>query len=53
MQDSRPLQSGTGEGRGQGLAIVKLFTVMHNGIAELESPAGAYWTTFRIKLPLQ
>ena len=53
MQDSRPLQSGTSEGRSQGLAIVKLFTVMHNGIAELESPAGAYWTTFRIKLPLQ
>ena len=53
MQDSRPLQSGRSEDRGQGLAIVKLFTVMHNGIAELESPAGANWTTFRIKLPLQ
>ncbi len=53
MQDSRPLQGGTGDGRGQGLAIVKLFTVMHNGIAEVESPAGADWTTFRIKLPLQ
>ena len=52
-QDSRPLQSGTGDGRGQGLSIVKLFTVMHNGIAELESPAGANWTTFRVKLPLQ
>jgi GAF domain-containing protein len=52
-QDSRPLQSGTGDGRGQGLAIVKLFTVMHNGIAELESPAGENWTTFRVKLPLQ
>ena len=52
VQDSRPLQSGKGEDRGQGLAIVKLFTVMHNGVAELESPAGAYWTTFRIKLPL-
>ena len=53
MQDSRPLQGGTGDGRGQGLAIVKLFTLMHNGVAELESPAGAYWTTFRIKPPLQ
>jgi hypothetical protein len=52
-QDSRPLQSGTGDVRGQGLAIVKLFTVMHNGIAELESPAGENWTTFRVKLPLQ
>jgi signal transduction histidine kinase len=53
MQDSRPLQGGKGDGHGQGLAVVKLFTLMHNGIAELESPAGAYWTTFRIRLPLQ
>lgn len=53
LQDSLPIQSGKGDGRGQGLAIVKLFTLMHNGVAELESPAGAYWTTFRIRLPLQ
>lgn len=53
LQDSLPLQSGKGDGRGQGLAIVKLFTLMHNGIAELESPAGAYWTTIKVKLPLQ
>lgn len=53
LQDSRPPQSSATDGSGQGLTIVKLFAVMHNGIAEVESPPGADWTTFRIKLPLQ
>ncbi|MCX8042824.1 MAG: GAF domain-containing protein, partial [Desulfobacterota bacterium] len=39
-------------GSGQGLDIVKLFTLMHNGIVELESPEDADWTLFRVKLPL-
>lgn len=39
-------------GSGQGLDIVKLFTVMHNGVVELESPEGEDWTMFRVKLPL-
>lgn len=48
---TKPLSSRAGTG-GQGLDIVKLFTVMHNGIVELESPEGADWTTFRVKLPI-
>ena len=48
-----PLQSATHEGSGQGLNIVKLFTVMHNGTVHIESPPGADFTTFRVKLPLQ
>ena len=53
LQDSGPAQSSAGDDHGQGLTIVKLFTVMHNGIVEVESPPDADWTTFRIKLPLQ
>ena len=48
-----PPGGGAANGRGQGLAIVKLFTVMHNGIVEVESPIGADRTTFRVKLPIQ
>ncbi|MEI6125826.1 MAG: ATP-binding protein, partial [Pseudomonadota bacterium] len=51
LQDSNPIQGSKREG-GQGLAIVKLFTLMHNGLTELESPEGADWTLFRVKLPL-
>ncbi len=36
---------------GQGLTIVKLFTLLHNGIAEFDSSPDANWTVFRIKLP--
>lgn len=36
---------------GQGLTIVKLFTLLHNGIAEFDSFPDSNWTTFRIKLP--
>jgi len=39
------------ESSGQGLTIVKLFTVMHNGVAEFESSPESNWTVFRIKLP--
>jgi signal transduction histidine kinase len=52
-QESRPAPSSASDGHGQGLTIVKLFTVMHNGIVEVESPPGADWTTFRVKLPIQ
>jgi hypothetical protein len=45
-----PARSGIETG-GQGLTIVKLFTVMHNGIAEFESSPDTNWTVFRIKLP--
>ena len=48
---TKPLSSRL-PGSGQGLDIVKLFTVMHNGVVELDSPDGADWTTFRVKLPL-
>jgi GAF domain-containing protein len=36
---------------GQGLTIVKLFTMLHNGIAEFDSSQDSNWTVFRIKLP--
>lgn len=52
LQDSGPAHGNPGDG-GQGLTIVKLFTVMHNGIVEVDCPTGADWTTFRVKLPLQ
>ncbi len=39
------------EGR-LGLSIVKLFTVMHNGVVDFESSAETNWTVFRVKLPL-
>ena len=45
-----PTRTGIETG-GQGLTIVKLFTVMHNGIAEFESSPDTNWTVFRIKLP--
>jgi hypothetical protein len=37
---------------GLGLVVVKLFTVMHNGIFEYESSPEKNWTIFRIKLPI-
>lgn len=54
VQNSGPAHGGgPGDNGGQGLTIVKLFTVMHNGIVEVDCPPGADWTTFRVKLPLQ
>jgi len=50
QQHTGPLMAG-GDAGGQGLSIVKLFTVMHNGIAEFESSPDSNWTVFRIKLP--
>lgn len=38
---------------GMGLSIVRLFTVMHNGVFEYESSDEHNWTVFRIKLPFQ
>jgi len=43
-------KEGTG---GQGLAIVKLFTVMHKGRVEFESSPEKNWTVFRVRLPLR
>jgi signal transduction histidine kinase len=40
-----------GDTGGQGLTIVKLFTLLHNGIAEFDSSPETNWTVFRIKLP--
>jgi GAF domain-containing protein len=49
---SRIFQTRSGvETGGQGLTIVKLFTVLHNGIAEFDSFPDSNWTVFRIKLP--
>lgn len=36
---------------GQGLAIVQLFTLMHNGMVEYESTPERDWTLFRVRLP--
>lgn len=41
-----------GKEGGLGLSVVKLFTVMHNGIFEYESSPEKNWTVFRVKLPL-
>jgi GAF domain-containing protein len=38
---------------GQGLSIIKLFTIMHNGSVDFESLPENNWTVFRIKLPLK
>lgn len=45
--------SGRDGSRGQGLSIVKLFTVMHRGQVEFETDPEKNWTVFRVKLPLQ
>ena len=41
-----------GKEGGIGLSVVKLFTVMHNGILEHESSSERNWTVFRVKLPI-
>ncbi len=51
LQESKPMSHLEREGR-QGLAIVKLFTVMHNGIFDYDSSPEKNWTVFRVKLPL-
>jgi signal transduction histidine kinase len=51
MQDYRPIPRHSMEESSLGLSIVKLFTVMHNGILEFESPPEKNWTVFRVKLP--
>ena len=48
---SKPSQNNARE-TGLGLSVVKLFTLMHNGILEYESPTDRNRTVFRIKLPL-
>ncbi len=47
------LFSGRDGSSGQGLSIVKLFTVMHRGQVEFETDPEKNWTLFRVKLPLQ
>jgi nitrogen-specific signal transduction histidine kinase len=39
--------------RGQGLTIVKLFAVMHNGRVVCDSSDEKSWTVFRVLLPLE
>jgi len=51
-RESPPPGQGNKREGGLGLSIVKLFTVLHNGTVELESPEGADWTTVRVKLPI-
>lgn len=46
-------QPGVAQDRGQGLTIVKLFTVMHNGMFVFDSSPEANWTVFRVLLPLE
>jgi GAF domain-containing protein len=45
--------SGRDGSSGQGLSIVKLFTVMHRGQVEFETNPEKNWTVFRVKLHLQ
>ena len=52
FSDSQMISSKDGS-RGQGLTIVKLFTVMHKGQVEFESDPEKNWTVFRVRLPLQ
>jgi GAF domain-containing protein len=52
FSDSQMISSKDGS-RGQGLTIVKLFTVMHKGRVEFESNPEKNWTVFRVRLPLQ
>jgi len=52
FNDQHTLAGKEGTG-GQGLAIVKLFTVMHNGQVEFESSLEKNWTVFRVRLPLR
>jgi signal transduction histidine kinase len=51
FDSSRILSAKDGFG-GQGLSIVKLFTVMHGGRVEFDSDQEKNWTVFRIYLPL-
>jgi len=51
LNEQKPVVRPDKEG-GMGLSIVKLFTMMHNGIFEYESSPEKHWTFFRIKLPL-
>lgn len=50
-QDDYPIQKHDREEKSLGLTIVKIFTVMHNGIMEFESSLAENWTVFRIRLP--
>lgn len=51
LHQNKPIQRKDRKGS-LGLSIVKLFTFMHNGIFEFESPPDHNWTVFRVKLPL-
>lgn len=52
MHDNNPIQKHDREDKSMGLSIVKIFTVMHNGVMEFESLPENNWTVFRIKLPV-
>jgi len=50
-QDNYPIQKHDREEKSLGLSIVKIFTVMHNGMMEFKSSSTENWTVFRIRLP--
>jgi len=51
LDHNQPLLKIGKEG-GIGLSVVRLFTMMHNGILEYERSPEKNWTVFRVKLPL-
>ncbi len=52
LQSHRLMLPDKREDGGQGLSIVKLFTVMHNGTVTFDSSRESNWTVFRVRLPL-
>jgi len=53
MHDNSPIQKHDREDKSLGLSIVKIFTVMHNGVMDFESSPDKNWTVFRIKLSVE
>ena len=53
MHDNNPIQKHDREEKSLGLSIVKIFTVMHNGVMDFESSPDKNWTVFRIKLSVE
>lgn len=51
--DNNPIQKYDRDEKSLGLSIVKIFTVMHNGMMGFESLPDNNWTVFRIKLPVE
>ncbi len=53
MHDNNPIQKHDREDKSFGLSIVKIFTLMHNGLMDFESLPDKNWTVFRIKLSVK